>query len=337
MGAQNYQRQIIQRAPLALAMEGSDIWPVRHLAVRSLRSALPGNRRLPFAAVTRAGPSARRAVGRLLYGGSPIVHRMSLELPPSPQVDVVTLHDVVAWRFPDESAPVPASEAEVRRAAAVICVSEFSAQEAVDLLGVRDPHVVHNGVDERFFDAPRLPNEQLQMLGIDGPYVLHVGGAAKRKNLEALADAWPRVRRERLDLQLVLAGPAHPRRTELFARLPGAALVGRVHDDLLPGLIAGASVVVVPSLYEGFGLPVLEAMAANVAVVAASTSSLPEVSGDAAVLVPPTAAGIAEGLLDATSGDSAIDALRSKGRARAAHFSWDRSAREHAQVWRSLV
>ena len=174
-------------------------------------------------------------------------------------------------------------------------------------------------------------------LGLPERYVLHAGGASQRKNLEALAQAWPRVRLERPAVRLVLAGPPHPRRTALFGRMAGTMLVGRVSDEIMPGLVAGAEAVVVPSLYEGFGLPVLEAMAARVPVVAANTSSLPEVAGGAAILVEPTGSGITEGLLSATSRDSALGALVSAGRDRAGQFTWERSALEHARVWASVA
>lgn len=261
---------------------------------------------------------------------------MNLELPPAPGADVITVHDVVAWRFPDESPPVPAAIEEARRADAVICVSEFSAREAVELLGISDPHVVHNGVDDRFFDAPMLDPDARRSLGLPDAYVLHAGGASHRKNLEALAAAWPLVRRERPDLELVLAGPPHRRRTELFAGMSGIRLVGRLPDEVMPGVVASAAVVVVPSLYEGFGLPALEAMAANVPVVAARTSSLPEVVGDAGILVEPTGAGIAGGLLDATRGDADGGLVRA-ARERAGEFTWERSAEEHARIWSSLA
>jgi glycosyltransferase involved in cell wall biosynthesis len=337
MGAQSYQENIAARASDAMAAASSDRWDLKRMIVRSLRSTLPGNRRLPMSVVAAASPAVRRSIGRMLYQRSTVTHRMNLELPPDPRADVVTLHDVVAWRFPDESAPVPAAAEELRRARAVICVSEFSAGEAVALLGITDPHVIYNGVDERFFDADPLGSGDATSLALPPRYLLHAGGAALRKNLEALADAWPRVLAERPGLCLVLAGPDHPRRTALFGRLPGTLLLGRVSDELMPGLVAGAEAVVVPSLYEGFGLPVLEAMAASVPVVAARTSSLPEVAGDSAFLTDPTGVGIAEGILNATSSDSAVAQLVRAGRARAAEFSWQRSIEGHAKVWASVA
>lgn len=336
MGAEAYQEQIATRAADALGAVSPDHWRVRRLIVRSLRSPLPGNRRVPLSAVTTAAPSWRRRIGAALYGRDAVTHRMNLELPPSPGGDVATLHDVVAWKFPDESAPVPAAPAELRAADAVICVSEFTAQEASDLLGLRNVHVIPNGVDERFFDAVPLTPAQRAEFGIPSTYVLHAGGAAVRKNLEALAAAWPTVHRARPDLRLVLAGPAHPRRTALFAGLEGAVLTGRLPDAVMPGVVAGAEAVVVPSLYEGFGLPALEAMAANVPLVAAATSSLPEVVEGTGILVQPTAEALADGVLTAASADTAVAQMVSAARRRASAFTWSASAQAHARVWASL-
>lgn len=335
MGAQVYEDQITRRADGALAAITPG-WSVDRMVVRSLRSPLPGTRRLPMGWLTRASARTRREVGRAVYPHGALVHRMSLELPPSPQLDVVTLHDVVAWAFPDESAPVAAASEELRRAAAVICVSYFTAGQAVDRLGLNDPVVVHNGVDERFFDASPASEEILQRLGIAGPYVLAAGGASLRKNLEGLAAAWPKVHSSRPDVTLVLSGPEHPRRTALFGSLTGAHLVGRVPDDIVPGLIAAAVAVVVPSIHEGFGLPALEAMAARVPVVAARTSSLPEVVGDGGLLVDPTPDDLAQGLLAVLDRGPEVLAFVELGRRRAGEFTWERSAEGHARVWSSL-
>jgi len=332
MGAQAYEAQVISRAAQAMG----PAWEVRELVFRSMRSALPGNRRLPMGRVATASPALRRQIGRMLFAGDAVSHRTSLELPPAPRGDVITLHDVVAWRFDDESAPVPAAMEEARTADAVICVSEFTAGEAVRFLGVRDPHVVPNGVDPRYFAAEPLGIGERAALGIPGPYVLHAGGAAERKNLAALAEAWPAVHREHPELTLALAGPPHPRRTELFDGMPGAVLLGRLPDAAMPGLVAAADAVVVPSLYEGFGLPALEAMAAGTPVVAASTSSLPEVVGDAGMLVQPTGAGIAAGLQDLLADSAAATELIARGRERSAEYTWERSAAGHAAVWKSL-
>ena len=336
MGAEIYQAEIARRAPYAMSQTGLP-WSVRREVVRSMRSRLAGDRRLPMGVVTRGAPWARAAWGLGLYPFADVLHRMNLELPPGPRANAVTLHDVVAWRFDDEAAPVPAAAEELRRADAVICVSRFSAEEAVALLGVKSPHVVYNGVDPSFLDAVPLDPVTLDRLGVRTPYVLTAGGASRRKNLEALAGAWRDVHSSRPDLTLVLSGPPHPRRSELFAGLPGVRLVGRLPAEVMPGLVAASAAVIVPSLYEGFGLPALEGMATGVPVVAARTSSLPEVVGDAGILVEPTASDIAEGTVWAVSGDAGVAALAARGRTRAAGFTWERSAAEHARIWASLA
>ena len=142
MGAQAYETAIAHHAPAAL---GPD-WQVQHVVTRSMRSPLPGTHRIPAGRLGRAPEIVRRTAGRLLYPRASVVHRTNLELPPAPQPDVLTLHDITAWKYPDESPPVRAAVAELRRAAAVICVSTYTAQEAVAFLGIDDPVVVPNGV-----------------------------------------------------------------------------------------------------------------------------------------------------------------------------------------------
>lgn len=336
MGAQHYQEAIAARAESALSRSADDPWQVSRLIARSVRSPLPGTARLPMGRLRRAGVRERALVGRFLYPRDAVVHRMDLTLPPPSGPEVVTLHDVVAWRFGDEEKPAAAASKELRRADAVICVSEFTAGEAADLLGLQRAVVVPNGVDEHFFEAQPLSSPALEDLGIRSPFALYAGGSAARKNLSGLAEAWRLLRQRVPETQLVLAGPRSEARDELFAGLDDVVHVGRVEDATLTGLMAAASTVVVPSTYEGFGLPALEALAVGTPVVCARTSSLPEVVGDAAVLVEPTGQDIAEGLEAVLLSQVDRDGLVARGRERAAQFTWDVSADRHAQVWRSL-
>lgn len=328
MGAQRYEREVIQAAPTVLPG-----WRVNHEVVRSVRSGLPGTMRLPMKWLVGASARQRSLLGRLAFARAGLLHRTDLILPLGPGANVVTIHDTVSWRFPDETPPIAAAAQEARQADAVICVSAFTADEVSRFLGVRDPVVVHNGVDPGFFTATPLAAGDLASLGLSGPYILQAGGASERKNLAALAEAWPRIHAEHPHLTLALAGPPHPRRTDLFAGLEGVRMLGRVPDALVAGLVAGSDVVVVPSTYEGFGLPALEAMAAGVPVVAADTTALPEVVGDAGWLVPPTADGVIGGVLDVLADLDHARTIAARGRSRAAGFTWEASARGHARVW----
>nr|WP_172149104.1 glycosyltransferase family 1 protein [Isoptericola chiayiensis] len=333
MGPQTYEENIASRAQAAVG----DGVRVERALVRSLRSELPGTARLPGAVLRGTAPGARRAAGHWLYRGSAVVHRMGLSMPPAPVPEVVTVHDTVSWLFPDEAAPEPFAAEETRRAEAVIAVSKFSADDIAERFGLDGVHVVHNGVAQRYFRIPPLSEEKRTDLGIRGRFVLHAGGATARKNLEGLASAWTRVRSACPDVQLVMCGPPAERRDRLFGPLDGVVRLGRVPDDVLPGLMAAASAVVVPSLHEGFGLPALEAMACGVPVVAADRAALPEVCGGAAWLVEPDGPGIADGLVHVLEDGPGVSERVSAGRVHASGFTWEASAAGHARVWRTLM
>ncbi len=333
MGAQVYQEEISARAHDALASDGEQ-WSVNRLVARSLRSPIPGTVRLPMGHFRRAGRRERRLAGRLIYPKQAVVHRMELDLPPAPD-EVLTMHDTVAWRYPDEGEPVATAAAELRSARAVICVSRFTAEDIAEMFGVERLHVAHLGVDQRFHEAAPLTSAELERLGIRGRFVLHAGGASARKNLEGLAGAWQHLQSSLPDVSLVLSGPPHPRRDSLFGGLPRALRVGRLPDGTLPRLMASAAAVVVPSLHEGFGLPVLEAMAAGTPVVVARTSSLVEVAADAAVLVGTSPEEIAEGLEHVLGSSFPRQRYVDAGRARAREFTWERTVQLHADVWRA--
>lgn len=332
MGQQHYENKIAELAPEYLG----DSWDVRRIVVRTLRSPLPGDVRIPGKLLRDGAPGVRRITGRLMFHGYDLVHRLDLRIPPTPDRDIVTVHDLASLHFDDEVKFPRDSAISCRRSLAVVCPSEFSANEIAERFDIPRPFVVPNGIDADFLNPNPLSAARRAELGISGRYVLHAGGCSTRKNLAGLAAAWPFVRSARPDVSLVLVGPPDARRDKLFEPLPGAIRLGRVERNTLPSLFAGACAVVVPSFYEGFGLPAVEAMAAGAPVVAANRASLPEVCGDGALLVEPSGAGLAEGIIAALDGGPDIDILVERGRQRAMKFTWAMSAEGHANIWRTF-
>lgn len=304
---------------------------VRELSIGPLRARVTLDRRIPLGLLNRPRTSAvaQRAVGQLVYPRG-LVHRFDCRLPPAPH-EVVTVHDLAPLRFRDEGVMPPNVGESLRRAAAVVCPSEFSAQELRDEYGLDRVFVVPNGLADEFREARPLTPAALQEMGLPVRYVMHMGGATSRKNLTGLADAWQRLNPGQPDVGLVLCGPPDARRTELFARLPRTHLLGKVPRRTLVGLMAGASAVVVPSVYEGFGLPVLEAMACGVPVVAAACSALPEVLRGSGRLVEPHGQALAEGLSEALRDPGLFDLHAARERALSA--SWFDSARAYGQIY----
>ena len=239
--------------------------------------------------------------------------------------NVIVIHDAAALRHPEWYSTAYAAwqrrilPALARRALHVVTVSEFSRSELADLLGLApgDVTVIPGGVDPAFSPAADIQAARAA-LDLTGPYVLCVASQTARKNLKALV---PLAR----EVEVVVAGGHRPQ----FAREDGLDALrhlGAVPDALLPGLYAGAEAFALPSLYEGFGLPVLEAMACGTPVVCSDTTALPETAGDAARLAAPAA--VAEAARDLLGNEGEKQRLRQAGRARAASFTWDRTARE---------
>jgi glycosyltransferase involved in cell wall biosynthesis len=191
--------------------------------------------------------------------------------------------------------------------------------------------VIHNGLDPAVWDD--APAAALDGLRLPAEFVLHSGGATTRKNLAALADAWHLLAPRHPQVALVLCGPPDSRRTALFADLPRVRMLGKVARTTQLALMSAATVVVVPSTYEGFGFPALEAMARGTAVVAADCGALPEICGGAAALCEPTPDALAAAVSELLSDAARRAALAAQGPAQAKIFTWQRSAREHARVY----
>lgn len=332
MGQQRYESEI-QRALRALDHD----WTFSARRVTSARSDIAGARRLPSRLNSRAPLTLSRALGALLYGHPDLVHRFDLRLPAAVGAEVVTVHDLPPLRFPDEGTTTVATAASARRARMVICPSEFAANEVRELLGVRAVRVIPYGVSDDYLNAAPATDEALRTLGIDRPFVLHAAGASARKNLPALAAAWRQLSETDEDVQLVLCGPADQRRDNAFAGLPRVVKTGRLESPTVAGLMRRSAAVVVPSLYEGFGLPALEGMVCGAPVVAADRGALPEVCADAALLVEPDGEAIAQGLRAVLSDSSVSSRLRDAGPPRASTFSWELAASEHLRVYQEAL
>lgn len=226
----------------------------------------------------------------------------------------------------------------VRRARALACISEATRRDLVARVpsAAARSIVVPLAASELFHAAPGTPPPATRR-----PYVLAAGTLEPRKNIERLLDAWAALDPALRDShELVLVGPTGWQADAILARA-GAGhhvrVTGFVSDAELAELYRGCAAFCYPSLYEGFGLPVLEAMRAGAPVITSNASSLPEVAGDAALLVDPLSVAAIAAALGALLGDPALRArLAEAGRARAACFSWDRTATELRAVLRRI-
>jgi glycosyltransferase involved in cell wall biosynthesis len=287
-----------------------------------------------------------RAVDWMTRGADVFHATVLTHRPPRSVRLTATIHDVTAWTMP-ELHPSANRRAEAhfaglaRRADRLIAVSQCTRDDAVRVLGL-DPRkitVIHSGVADAFFDPPQAAVEAVRKrYGLTRPFVLFIGTIEPRKNLDTLLEAFqglpPSIREEH---ELVIAGPTGWASSETRARLASARRLGYVPEADLAPLTAAATVFAYPSLYEGFGFPVAQAMAAGVPVVASNVSSLPEIVGDAALTVDPRSP--AE-LRDALSRLLLSRDLRRDfaelGRERANRYRWSTCAAQSLEFFRSL-
>jgi glycosyltransferase involved in cell wall biosynthesis len=252
----------------------------------------------------------------------------------------MTVHDATPWLHTDTASVGmrlyygPLYRQALSRAAAVFTVSAAARDDLVRATGVprERVHVTPNGVEPHFFDA-RVPD------GPRDPYLLAVGTIEPRKNMGALLEAFRLLRREGRDLRLVIVGrQGWGQGLPLGDLAPHVRLAGTVPDDELAALYAGASCFVIPSLYEGFGLPLAEAMAAGAPCVASDIPALREVAGDVARYADPHAPETFATAIGAALDDRAgTPARAAAGRERAARFRWEATAEATLRVYRALV
>lgn len=275
-----------------------------------------------------------------------LCHATFIPPPACPVRLVFTMHDVSMFAFPEyygaavHKRLTPLIRKGLQRAALVICVSENARQTTAEHVGIplERMTVVHHGVAPGLRPVPA--EEAREALGrahrLTGPFLLYVGKLQVRKNVVRMLEAFARFRHEaRSGHKFVLAGRRLYDTSPIDEAIDRLGLrghvveLGYVADADMPALYSAADALVYTTLWEGFGFPVVEAMACGTPVVTSTVSSLPEVAGDAALLVDPTSVDeIAQAMLRLHNDPALAAALREKGRVRAAHFTWERAARE---------
>jgi glycosyltransferase involved in cell wall biosynthesis len=266
---------------------------------------------------------------------------------------VLTVHDLTFRHLPQHHKPLNRWYLRLtiplfcRRATHIISVSEHTRRDLIDAYGVPSDKVtvVYEAADQLFRPQPPDTAEAVKAkYGLPERYLLYVGTVEPRKNLPRLADAFAVLRSDGLTDGLVIAGRLgwlYHGFLEQLERSPvcrHVTLTGYVPGGDLPALYAGAQALVFPSLYEGFGLPVLEAMACGTPVACSDRSSMPEIAGGAALLFDPTRTEAIVGAVRGLLGDGALQAdLRRRGLLRAQEFSWERAAAETAAVYSAAL
>ncbi|HEY8019869.1 MAG TPA: glycosyltransferase family 1 protein [Thermoanaerobaculia bacterium] len=269
---------------------------------------------------------------------------------------VVTIHDIIHLLYPEF---LPSGLAflyaqrmihrSLTRGDRIIAVSQNTKNDLMEYFDVdgKKIQVVYNGVEERF--RARLPEEEidrrLAAAGIARPYLLFVGNPKPHKNLDNVVQAYARARRmAQFDVPLVCVGAKSGADSKIRQRAQYLGLADRVHllghvaDELLPAIYQGATLFLYPTLYEGFGLPVVEAMASGVAVITSNTSALKEIAEGYAHLVDPLDVdGMAKAIANAMSDGDRRAALAKLGQRRAEDFRWEETAKKTLEIYRAAL
>ena len=262
---------------------------------------------------------------------------------------VVTIHDAISLVTPEVqplatrlifNTLIPATR---RTADAIITVSQAAADDLVQYanLPASKITVTPNGVDPAMPLGDEAIRTALAGLDIDGAYILYVGNLAPRKNLSRVIDAFDKVRNQGQDVKLVIVGAKNWRANDIIAKakhLDSVIFTGYVDEPTLHALYYGATLLAFPSLYEGFGLPALEAMVHGTPVLASTASSLPEIVGEAGVLVDPESTdAITSGMMQLLTDEGERQRLVALGFERAKQFTWQDTAKRTLELYESLL
>lgn len=281
-----------------------------------------------------------------------IYHFFNFVVPPRINGKViVTVHDMVYKRFPETMSKANLKRLDknlqrsVNRADIVVTVSENSKKEIIEYLDVSEDkvRVIPNGVDADIYKK-NFSTEELDRVrkkyNLPNRFILYLGTLEPRKNIEAIVEGFALYRRHGGDLKLVIAGKKGWMYDSIFERVKGHSLenevifTGYVDENDKPCIYKMCQLFIFPSFYEGFGIPVIEAMAAGVPVITSNTSSLPEVAGDAAVLVAPDDVNMMEdSIAKIISDDMFRKELILKGKKQCEKFSWKKSAEELLRIY----
>ncbi len=356
-GVSHYIEQVLQHLGQIDRYNAYTIYTTRGLGPREL--GLPPNFRIKPSLLPTINPRIRipweqllaplllRASGADLFHGTLNVVPLACPVP-----TVVTVHDLAFIRFPQTFRAYNrtyldvATRTSVRRARYILAVSEHTRREVAGLLGVPLERIIVTPNAARAHFRPPDPARLVQFIQqqqLPAQFILYVGTLEPRKNLTTLLQAYRQIARD-TDAPLFIGGGKGWLYQPVFEQLEALGLRERVHfigyidEDALPLWYAAATVFVFPSLYEGFGMPPLEAMACGTPVIASNSTSIPEVVGDAGLLIPPTdASALAAALLRVLHDADLRHSMRERGLVQARRFAWHTTAERTLQVYTAVA
>ncbi len=290
------------------------------------------------------------------FGHPDIVHGTNYAVYPCQKsLKVMNIYDLTFIKYPDYVNSVVRTYTQrvkqsLRWTDLVITISESSKQDIVDYLNVDPARIIVTPLASRYeskYLNHELISQEIKTVNYDfsKPYILFVSTIEPRKNIVALISAFNHLKQKyKIDHQLVLIGQKGWRYEPIFAEIERSPWSNQIHhlnylsDEIVALFYSKADVFAYPSHYEGFGLPVLEAMTLGAPVVTSKTSSLPEVAGDAAILVDPNdSVSLAEAILQVISDSQLRQTLVQKGNERAKLYSWEKTAQATLQAYRTLI